>query len=127
MERRSKTLISRTSLAIGAGAVLAALSASPSLAQCDTPIDLGRGEIALHVPQSYDPDKRMPLVVLLHGYGGSGGIQEAYFRLAPLAEELGFLYAYPDGEVDLDGNRFWNATEACCAFGGWPPGSVLSQ
>jgi polyhydroxybutyrate depolymerase len=29
-----------------------------------------------------------------------------------------FLLAYPDGTRDLMGNRFWNATDACCDFFG---------
>ena len=27
---------------------------------------------------------------------------------------LGFLYAFPDGTRDRLGNRFWNASDACC-------------
>lgn len=30
--------------------------------------------------------------------------------------QRGYLYAYPDGTLDDDGNRFWNATDACCDF-----------
>jgi polyhydroxybutyrate depolymerase len=26
------------------------------------------------------------------------------------------LYAHPDGTIDSTGNRFWNATDACCEF-----------
>ena len=94
--------------------VLLALAAGPVIAQCDTPIDLGEGEIAFHVPSGYDPATPTPLVILLHGYGASGFLQESYFRLTPLADELGFLYAYPDGVLDPGSNRFWNATDACC-------------
>lgn len=59
----------------------------------------------------------MPLVILLHGYGASGTIQEAYFHLQPLAESKGFLYVHPDGTKDQTGRQFWNATEGCCNFG----------
>lgn len=72
----------------------------------------------LVVPSGYDGSTPVPLVMLVHGYTSSGPIQEAYFGLAPLAQERGFLYAYPDGTVDMMGNRFWNATDACCNFGG---------
>ena len=68
-------------------------------------------------PASYSPDTPMPLVVLLHGFGATGEIQEAYFQLQPLAEERGFLYAHPDGTVNTIGRQFWNATDACCGFG----------
>src|SRR5205823_14788929 len=42
-------------------------------------------------------------------------------RLAPIAEQKGFLYCFPDGTIDKDGNRFWNATDACCDFYGQNP------
>ncbi len=67
-------------------------------------------------PSSYESSTPMPLVVLLHGFGASGAIQEAYFRLQPQAESRGFLYVHPDGTVNQIGKQFWNATDACCGF-----------
>ena len=87
-------------------------------AQADIVIDLGRGPVAVRVPPSYDPDVPTPLVFLLHGYGGNGDWQESYFQFLPLADEYGFLYLHPNGTVDQQGNRFWNATDACCDFYG---------
>jgi polyhydroxybutyrate depolymerase len=69
---------------------------------------------ALHVPTSYDPAKPTPLVILLHGYRASGAIQESYFRLTAVADAQTFLYATPDGTIDANGQRFWNATDSCC-------------
>jgi polyhydroxybutyrate depolymerase len=57
-------------------------------------------------------------VVLLHGYGMSGQAQENSMDFLPWSDQLGFLYVYPDGTVDEDGFRFWNATDACCDFYG---------
>ncbi len=68
-------------------------------------------------PSSYDPNTPMPLVVLLHGFGASGIIQNLYFQLQPLAESRGFLYVHPDGTINAIGKQFWNATDACCGFG----------
>jgi polyhydroxybutyrate depolymerase len=79
-------------------------------------VDAGRGPVTVYLPSSYDPEVPTPLVLLLHGYSSSGQNQEAYMRFLPLSEEYGFLYAHPDGLVDLFGNRFWNATDACCDF-----------
>lgn len=73
------------------------------------------------VPTEYDAAVPMPLVLLLHGYTASGEIQEAYFEFEPLAESLGFLYVRPDGTIDARGQQFWNATNACCGFGGDAP------
>jgi len=70
----------------------------------------------LKVPQGYEGQQPIPLVILLHGYGADGSSQEAYFRLGALADRKTFLLAYPDGTPDLLGNRFWNATDACCDF-----------
>lgn len=69
------------------------------------------------VPSSYDPASPTPLILLLHGYTGSGESQEAYFGFEPLAESRGFLYVHPDGTVDARGEQYWNATDACCSFG----------
>jgi polyhydroxybutyrate depolymerase len=68
------------------------------------------------VPVNYNPAQPTPLVILLHGYGADGVVQDAYFGLGRLVDQDGFLYAYPDGTVDKLGNRFWNATDACCDF-----------
>ena len=69
-----------------------------------------------HVPTSYDATKPTPLVVLLHGYGATGAIQNTYFGLTPVSDSANFLLAYPDGTVDGAGKGFWNATDACCNF-----------
>jgi polyhydroxybutyrate depolymerase len=77
----------------------------------------GSRPVTVHVPPSYAKGTALPLLIMLHGYGASGAIEEAYLQLTPLADSLGFLYAYPDGTVDSDGKRFWNATNACCDYG----------
>jgi polyhydroxybutyrate depolymerase len=89
------------------------LAVSP-VAGRDVTIKLGGRPFQLHVPASYAPGSRVPLVVLLHGFRASAAIQEAYFRLTGESERRGFLYALPDGTADRDGLRFWNATAACC-------------
>lgn len=72
----------------------------------------------LYVPPTYKAGQAMPLLVLLHGYGASGSIQEAYFDMAKQADAQGFLLLAPDGTTDQSGKRFWNATPACCNFFG---------
>ena len=69
----------------------------------------------LYVPQSYDPAKKTPLVVALHGYGGN---QDYFFaalaELPQLLERHGFIFAAPLGystggwygaPLDIPGNR----------------------
>lgn len=56
------------------------------------------------VPAGYDPHQPAPLVVLLHGLGLTGTVQDSYFHLGQLVDDKGFLFAYPDandtGQVD---------------------------
>jgi polyhydroxybutyrate depolymerase len=93
-------------LTMVAGVLILPSSASPT---SDRPYQL-------KVPAGYEGDKPVPLVVLLHGYTANGTTQANYFGLPALADKAGFLLAYPDGTRDFFGNRFWNATDACCDF-----------
>jgi phospholipase/carboxylesterase len=61
----------------------------------ERPLQLGgRRDGLLYVPPSYQPDRPAPLVVSLHGAGGSAGHGLSLFR--PLADEAGFLVLAPD-------------------------------
>lgn len=68
------------------------------------------------IPAMYNPSQPTPLVIMLHGYGASGALEDLYLHLGQLAATRGFLYAYPDGTLDSTLERFWNATDACCDF-----------
>lgn len=72
----------------------------------------------LSVPRAYDGTTPLPAVVLLHGFGASGEVQDAYLGLSRAARSRGFYVVVPDGTVNGGGSRFWNATPACCDFGG---------
>jgi predicted peptidase len=69
----------------------------------------------LFVPRSYDPARKTPLVVALHGFGGN---QDYFFaalgELPVLLEQHGFIFAAPMGystggwygaPLDIPGNR----------------------
>jgi polyhydroxybutyrate depolymerase len=84
-------------------------------------VDIGGRPVTVHVPDSYDPARPAPLVVLLHGYSSNAQEQESYLRLTDESDRRGFVYAYPEGTVDGRGKRFWNATDACCDFGSAKP------
>src|SRR5437667_2776322 len=75
------------------------------------------------VPTHIDPSKRYPLLLVLHGLGASGAGVRRYYHTDPLADEMGFLIAYPNGSLSPGddhwykrGKRFWNATDICCDF-----------
>jgi polyhydroxybutyrate depolymerase len=89
---------------------------SPAASRADDVLVGGDRPVTVQVPAGYDPDRPAPLLIVLHGYGSSGQDHDAYFHLGQTAEQRGFLYAYPDGTFDGGGNRFWNATDACCDF-----------
>ena len=73
---------------------------------------------ALVVPGAYDGATPLPAVILLHGFGASGEAQDTYLGLSRTARREGFYVVLPDGTAGADGRRFWNATPACCDFGG---------
>lgn len=71
----------------------------------------------VHEPAGVAATQAKPLLILLHGYGVTGAIQEAYLKLTPVTDAHGMLYVYLDGTVGPLEKRFWNATDACCGPG----------
>jgi polyhydroxybutyrate depolymerase len=55
----------------------------------------------LFVPASYDPAQAAPLLIALHQFASSGRAMQALTGLDALAEQSGFLVAYPDA-YDMD-------------------------
>ncbi len=82
-----------------------------TLGTADRPVDL-------KIPTNLDESQTYPLVMVLHGYGASGFVQQAYFGAGPLATSSAAFVISPDGTVDSSGKQFWNADPACCDFGG---------
>ncbi len=97
--------------------LIVASEARTALAE-DIIVDLGRGPLTVTVPSSYEPGAPLPLVLALHGYGGNGASMQSYWQLPTIAESRGFFVVHPEGTIDNNGNRFWNATDACCNFFG---------
>ena len=90
-------------------------SIAPSTTTSTTVVSTARA-YSKFIPSSYSKDTSLPLVVLLHGYGATGAMQESYMKFESVAETNKFILVYPDGTVDSSGRRFWNATDACCDF-----------
>lgn len=64
----------------------------------NVPTGMGATPVRLLVPESYDPERPTPLVLALHGMGGSENMFfDAYGagRIAELCEQRGFLLASP--------------------------------
>lgn len=87
-----------TPFALSPALLLAACSSSePSPAPLEEePVDLsplgGDRPVEPYVPASYKPGTPAPLVILLHGFGASGLLQELVFRLREVSEARGFVY-----------------------------------
>jgi len=116
-----KPRLQRTHSAIGLafvacfGSALGACSAGPARHQT---LEIAGRPVAVQVPSGYDADTPVPLVVLLHGFGGSSQALDDVYQLSSLVDEFGFLYLRPEGTLDCEGRRFWDATEVCCDFCG---------
>jgi polyhydroxybutyrate depolymerase len=64
------------------------------------------------------PHERLPLLLYLHGLGGSGSEALASPDIRALAQRHRMVLVAPDGNLDRQGRRFWNAGGACCNFDG---------
>ncbi len=62
----------------------------------------------VHVPASYDPTKRAPVVLNFHGYTSNAMQQELLSGMSTKADKEGFVAVYPEGL-----GSSWNAG-ACC-------------
>lgn len=84
-----------------------------------SPLNIGGDRpVTVQVPPGYVEGTEAPLLIMLHGYTANGAEEESYLKLAPVAAARGWLYVTPDGLIDGLDNGYWNATEACCDFGG---------
>lgn len=72
--------------------------------------------VNIQLPDNYDPTVPAPLLILVHGLGSSGKIQDAYEGTGAYAKANGIVYLAPNGYYDPIKLRFWNATQACCDF-----------
>jgi poly(3-hydroxybutyrate) depolymerase len=70
----------------------------------------------LFLPEANDSDEPSGILVNLHGYSGDSISQTNYTYLKESALAAGLAYIAPDGMKDGSGNRFWNASNACCDF-----------
>jgi len=76
----------------------------------------GKRPAEVFVPKAWDGCKKWPLIILLHGYGASGSLQNAYLGVGARVDKHGFVLVLPDGTEAANGKRFWNATDFCCDF-----------
>jgi len=75
----------------------------------DPAVALGetRRSYRVHVPAGYQADRAIPVVLALHGYGGTNADMESYTGFSTLADQDGFIAVYPQGISGYDGQPSW--------------------
>ena len=68
------------------------------------------------LPESNQSNNPTGVLINLHGYSGDSISQTNYTYLKESALAAGLAYIAPDGMMDRSGNRYWNASNACCDF-----------
>jgi polyhydroxybutyrate depolymerase len=105
-------------------ALIAFVAAAPSFAMgakttatLEAPSgSFGRSPLKIYAPKNIAPGERLPLVVLFHGYTGSAAQIDFYFGLSREVENRRFVLAVPEGLLNVQGQRYWNASDGCCDF-----------
>ncbi len=69
----------------------------------------------LHVPPNYDAGKPVPLVLVLHGATQSPENIEGMSGMSLMADQQGFIAAYPSGTGRLSNVPTWNSGN-CCGY-----------
>lgn len=68
----------------------------------------------LRLPNGLAAGERVPLLVLLHGFGVSSTLLILKAGLNGVADQKKFAYLAPEGRRDAQGRPFWNAGKSCC-------------
>ena len=93
-------------------AVVLSFALTSSAYAADTFTVGGERPVVVQLPETLT--NPAPLLILLHSASTSGAHQENYMHLGPVAKKNGLIYIAPDGTVNPEGKRFWNASKSCC-------------
>ncbi len=84
-----------------------------STAQTETEGNITSGGLnrhfLLYIPEVYNANEAVPLVINLHGYTSNSLEQKLYTQFMPIADSANFILVYPDGTLDSGGTTFWNS------------------
>ncbi len=79
-------------------------------------LQIGGDRVAqVQIPSDYTTTTRYPLVIVLHGFGADGYVQSIYLGLDTRVDSKQYVLVVPNGTENPSGQKFWNATPACCA------------
>lgn len=91
------------------------LALSPQLSQAMIAYIHKERPAVVKLPHNYDPSRAYPLVMLLHGYGSGAAETLFYMEASLIQSQYDFIILAPEGTINKEGRRFWNATPECCA------------
>lgn len=74
----------------------------------------------IKLPASQRHQKKRPLLLVLHGYNMDAQVMDNFVQASAAATALNAYLVMPNGRVNPEGKRFWDATDACCNFYGVP-------
>jgi polyhydroxybutyrate depolymerase len=77
---------------------------------------LSAPSLEVRLVEARQPGERLPLIVFLHGLGSSAEKVLERLPLAEMGERSRVHLLVPNGTLDGQGRRFWNAGPACCDF-----------
>jgi polyhydroxybutyrate depolymerase len=66
------------------------------------------------LPSTLQAGERVPLLLVLHGFGVSSTLLIVKAGLNQVADQKKFAYLAPEGAKDSQGRPFWNAGSTCC-------------
>lgn len=79
---------------------------SSSVAVADTEsLVTEAGETAVYIPEQYGRDRQWPLVILLHGAGATGDMQDLHLGISERVSAKGFILAVPEARVAGSGSN----------------------
>lgn len=84
-----------------------AVAASPGNQSITVQVGTQKRTCVVHLPAGYNGKRPLPLVIALHGSGGTGAGMASTTGFDAMADKYGFIAAYPDGIVGK--NHGWNA------------------
>jgi polyhydroxybutyrate depolymerase len=93
-----------------------ARSSSVTPIESTTPTAASLFAATVHLPTRLAAGQKAPLLVMLHGLGSSAEDIERSSDWPAFAEQHGIAWLAPNGSLDSQGRRFWDAGSSCCNF-----------
>lgn len=111
---RLPSVATRHAPVLSSSTVAAPPPASAAAASASDPAHAFDPPALLRLPETLQAGERVPLLLVLHGFGVSSGLLIAKAGLNKLADQKKFAYLAPEGSRDSLGRPFWNAGKTCC-------------